>query len=1848
MASHHHGAAGGRARGARARRERSRAGRPARVGGDRCARAARAWTARRARPLRAHRARTGPCSRAGLGARGGARRGARAGERRGGGARARARARRLRRRARGRGPRRPRGDRAARGRGGALRGALALARSAARAARPARAERRAARAARGSGRARARVSRDAAGGRRARDRRIRRHARRCGGARRSRRRADRAARAPAQPVPRQRARAARARRNGGDALRARREPRMCRDRAPDSRRGARRDPVRPHRGAPARARRLRSVPRRGAAPRGHSRALRARRAAPRSERARAARAARVRGRELLVRAPGGDPPAAPAPGDRWVPPDEELVAPSVAAAAEPESERGAEPDPARGSGSLPAPRRWERLLVEAAVIGGRDRWRRRIDGYVQELEKKIAELDEPDGAIAERLRRDRADVAHLSAFALPLIDELAKLPTAARWGEWTLALGALASRVLRSPERVQSVLAELAPMADVGPIGLREVQLVLAPRLLQTASPPPGARYGKVFVAPVEAVRGLDFDAVFVPGLAEKLFPRKIGEEPILLDAVRAQLDAGLTTNEQRLDAERLALRLAVGAGCSRAALSFPRLDVDGSRPRVPSFYALEALRAAEGVLPGFDELSRRAETFGQARLGWPAPARAADAIDAAEFDLARLAALEGDDEASRGAARYLLGANPHLARALRFRGRRWEVPGWTTADGFVKPIDAGRRALAAHALGARSYSPTALQHYASCPYKFFLQAVWKLAPREEPEAIEELDPLQRGSLVHAVQFELFGALRDAGLLPVTPARLAAAWEHLDGVLEKVAARFADDLAPAIDRVWRDGVQSVRADLREWLRRASEDDSGFVPWRFELSFGLPSDRDADPASQPDPVPLDAGLLRRRAKSSRLAAARHGPQDRQGALRGGRRDRRRAHAPAGALRARGREAVPGRDRRLGPALLLHFCGRLRGAHGAARRRGARCGGRGDEGAARGARRAVPARRARRGRVPLVRLPPGVRSVRGAARLAQAPARARRAARAAGAAVSALPIDADARRRIAEHLDTTLFVEAAAGTGKTTALVGRIVALLRSGRATLDRIVALTFADKAAGEMRLRLRGELETARAQADAGSAERARLDAALEQLELARIATIHAFCGDLLQERPVEAGVDPLFAIAAPDEAERLLERAFDDWFQAALGDPPEGVRRLLRRRPRGPDARSGRATLLAAARSLAEHRDYTARWRRDPFERERAIAEVMHELEGLAELAERAADPSDWLPQNLANIARFVAENRLREAVRERDYDALEAELRDLAKTRKIGWHYMGRNRRDYGEGLLRAEVLARRDAAKQHLDLLLADCDADLAACLQPELLPVVAKYEGHKRAAGVLDFVDLLVCARDLLVRDPAVRADLARRFTHYFVDEFQDTDPLQAEILMLLVSGDPEQRDWRAAVPAPGRLFVVGDPKQSIYRFRRADVAIYEQIKEHLVAHGAEPVLLRASFRSVPAIQEAVNAAFAPEMQAAADRSQPRYVALEPVRADAPGQPALVVVPAPRPWGDYGTVVSWKVEDSLPDAVGAFVAWLIRESGWTVEERGERVPVDSRHVCLLFRRFRHFRDDATRPYQRALEARHVPHVLVGGRSFHDREEVIALRNALTAIEWPGDELSVYAALRGPLFALTDDLLLAWRAARGTIHPLAPRDAADLAPELREVGNALDVLARLHRGRNRRPIADTVGQLLEAVRAHAALAIWPTGEQALANCLRVMDLARRFERAGASSFRAFVDRLEEDAEGGDTEDAPVVEEGTEGVRIMTAHRAKGLEFPAVVLCDPTANATREQPGRHVDPERSLWAEPLAGCAPRELLEASAVELARDRAEAVRLAYVAATRARDLLVV
>ncbi len=836
-----------------------------------------------------------------------------------------------------------------------------------------------------------------------------------------------------------------------------------------------------------------------------------------------------------------------------------------------------------------------------------------------------------------------------------------------------------------------------------------------------------------------------------------------------------------------------------------------------------------------------------------------------------------------------------------------------------------------------------------------------------------------------------------------------------------------------------------------------------------------------------------------------------------------------------------------------------------------------------------------------------------------------------------------------VDKQARDTIATALDVTLVVEAAAGTGKTTALVDRILALLRAGKATLESLVAVTFTEKAAGEMKLRLRTEIERGRRTAKGKELE--RLDAALAELEAAHIGTIHSFCADLLRRRPVEAKVDPLFEVCAEDESERLYDEAFTRWFQRTLASPPEGVARVLRRATRDRNQDGPRESLWHAGRALVEQRDFPTAWERPAFDRAAAMAGVLEKLRALARLAPVGTkddeDRGRWLVKSLEELERIVFEIDRRDPS---DVDGIEALLREAVGSRARHWGWKGSGQwYSRSEGLARESVLAMRDETKKELEAFLTLADADLAAALFGELRDVVTTYEDLKARAGKLDFLDLLCLTQKLLCEDAQVRAELQTRFTHLLVDEFQDTDPQQADILLLLAASDPAVADPDRVEVVPGKLFFVGDPKQSIYRFRRADVSLYERIKARLLAEGAKLVHLTTSFRSAPAIQKLVNAAFEPRMKANATRSQAEYVALAPHRPDPTGRPAIVALPVPRPYSDYGKVASWIIEESLPDAVGAFVEWLVEKSGWTVTERDREEPVkiEPRHVCLLFRRLQSFGEDVTRPYVRALEVRRIPHVLVGGRSFHDREEVIALRSAAGAIEWPDDTLSVYATLRGPFFALGDDQLLAFKKASGHLHPLRPRPA-ELVALVEPVAEALDVLARLHVGRNRRPIADTISQLLETTRAHAGVAIWPSGEQALGNILRVLDVARRFEQRSVTSFRAFVGHMEQEAERGGANEAPVVEEGSDGVRMMTVHKAKGLEFPVVVLANPTAPLKNQRPSRHVDAARKLCAFPLCGAAPFELSSRKDEILAQDEEEAVRLLYVATTRARELLVV
>ena len=560
--------------------------------------------------------------------------------------------------------------------------------------------------------------------------------------------------------------------------------------------------------------------------------------------------------------------------DLWSPPAEELVEamlPPEERAEDVQPEQEAQAASTRGetdrdvAGTLRAPWRWEDLIVEAAVIGRLDRWQRRLRGLEHEYDRRIREAssEDPDASRVRALIRDREQLRALRSFAEPILSEMADWPEAQRWGEWLRSLESLAPRVITSPERVLRVLRELAPLAAVGPVRLREVRDVLTPRLSTLTHEPPRRRHGRVFVGTPSAARGRTFRIVFVPGLAERMFPQKIREDSLLPDARRRAADEALATQGDRAEAERLQLRLAIGAAADKLYVSFPRVELNESRPRVPSFYVLDILRAIEGRIPPVPSIGQRAMEAGGARLAWPAPLDPSTAIDDFEHDLSILGnLLASTGESVKGRARYLYELSPELSRSLTSRWLRWQRRQWEPADGIVRSTDVTRTALTAQRLGARPYSLTALQRYSVCPYQFLMAAVYRLAPLEAPAPLQKMDPLTRGDLFHQMQAGVLRRLQADGLLPLSADNLAAAHQRLAAAIREVQDREYDRLSPAIDRVWQDEIGSMTHDLQIWLEKLSEEGAEWTPERFEFAFGLADMAGRDEHSTAEPALID--------------------------------------------------------------------------------------------------------------------------------------------------------------------------------------------------------------------------------------------------------------------------------------------------------------------------------------------------------------------------------------------------------------------------------------------------------------------------------------------------------------------------------------------------------------------------------------------------------------------------------------------------------------------------------------------------------------------------------------------------------------------------------------------------------------------------------------------------------------------------------------------------------------------------------------------------------------------------------------------------------------------------
>ncbi|HYM15240.1 MAG TPA: UvrD-helicase domain-containing protein [Dehalococcoidia bacterium] len=811
----------------------------------------------------------------------------------------------------------------------------------------------------------------------------------------------------------------------------------------------------------------------------------------------------------------------------------------------------------------------------------------------------------------------------------------------------------------------------------------------------------------------------------------------------------------------------------------------------------------------------------------------------------------------------------------------------------------------------------------------------------------------------------------------------------------------------------------------------------------------------------------------------------------------------------------------------------------------------------------------------------------------------------------------------PADQAIRDAIRDRVDVNMCVEAGAGTGKTSVLVERIVQILRTGWARVDEIAVVTFTEKAAAELAARVRQGLDAAlAAPSDAG--ERARLDAAVRGLNQAHIETIHAFAAALLRERPVEAGLDPGFRVLEDLPSQLSFESAYEDWLADATAGsaPPDALLDAL-------DLGLEMRLVREAAEVLHGHRDLLPlpAYADTPVDLIDTLRQVEGRLAAVRDLAPRTGitDAAHTAHMEIAAATEELALLRDRPAALRRAIATIDLPSWRLGNQKN--WHRVEHCR----------QVKAALNDTKELLGEATAAMRGNATARLVTWLQGFVDYYAARRRADGAADFEDLLIWARDLVRNRRDVRRYFQAKYRCILVDEFQDTDPLQVELIVFLCEDGATATDWRDATLRAGSLFVVGDPKQSIYRFRRADIGMYDAVKEHVF--GGEVQEIVQNFRSVAPVVDWVNRTFAPLFPEQAG-VHPRYIALRAAPATVASAGVVQLRGSVAGRGDAAGFAGQQ-RHSEADALASLIRREVDAGGWAVRDGDGPRPATYRDIAVLVPA----RTDLFL-YEEALARAGVPHRHEGGRAFFQRQEVRELVAVLRAIDDPADGVAAVAALRSSAFGCSDEELLLYRAAGLRFsHERVP----DGAPE--PVASSLRTLHAWAGRRHDSPLPDLVRAVVDEGRLVEFAMLQPQGDQTAANLLKLIDQARAFADAGGGGLRGFVRWLKENiARAADETDASISEETDDVVRILTMHAAKGLEFPVVVL----ANIG----GSRVD-RTSVIADRAAGRLHVKLgkkdehfrtpgfSDGAALELAHEMAEERRKLYVAATRAKDLLV-
>jgi ATP-dependent helicase/nuclease subunit A len=813
------------------------------------------------------------------------------------------------------------------------------------------------------------------------------------------------------------------------------------------------------------------------------------------------------------------------------------------------------------------------------------------------------------------------------------------------------------------------------------------------------------------------------------------------------------------------------------------------------------------------------------------------------------------------------------------------------------------------------------------------------------------------------------------------------------------------------------------------------------------------------------------------------------------------------------------------------------------------------------------------------------------------------------------------VTIVPHDHDTRARLVNDVGTTFFVEAGAGTGKTTVLIDRIVKLITSGAAGMDQIAAITFTEAAAAELRDRLAQKFEEL-----ATGAPDDLVGAAIDALDAAAVTTLHGFARKLLAEQPFVVGLPPLFDVADAS-ASRV---AFDERWERLVTDlleNPTFEDLVVRALGCGMTWKNLRAAALECEENWDRLTPSVAVGTPAPSIDATPVLALLAEA---ADLVTQCADPSDRLAVHLVETT--TASN----ALIGRATDEIDL-LQILATGPKLTAGNAG------------AQANWARTAAglscKQRVHDLLNQAEDERTAIVDrtgqwvlQSLFSLLVTFTlgaaEERRHSGHLSFHDLLVLARELVRDQPGARAELHQRYTHILIDEFQDTDPIQAEVAMYLAAGPDVIGDggekWSDLAVPPGRLFFVGDPKQSIYRFRRADIDLFNRIRDDVVGQAEQ---LTTNFRSRPQIVDWANAIFSDLFKSSVPTRQAAYEALQAHNDhghDNPRQMAPVVVLGRHPMAGNAEDVR---RQQAADVISALSAMHTEQ--WPIGEGGR--PMRYSDVAILVR---------TRTGLPVLEdacrAAGVPYRLESSSLVYESAEVQQLLAILRAIDDPTDAVSVLAALRSPAFGCGDDDLFEHRAAGGRW------DTRSAAPVPGPVKDGLASLASYHDTRWWENVSTLVSHVVTDRRLLPLALAAGRPRESWRRVRYLMDQARLFDESNGGDLRSFLRWVDHQSEeGAKVTEAILPESDDDAVRISTVHAAKGLEFPVTVLLGLQTASNSERPTLLFGPDGPELCLKKAFETPG-YEGALAFEREMARLEQQRLLYVAATRACDVLVV